>query len=77
MELSVANGGIPISSAAMERLFHPFFRGEVRVHQQGLGLGLHIASEIARAHQGSITVASDRDETRFTFSMPLLPVEDD
>jgi sigma-B regulation protein RsbU (phosphoserine phosphatase) len=36
-----------------------------------LGLGLHIASEIARAHGGTITVSSDDKETRFTFVMPL------
>ena len=72
MELAVANGGTPIASAAMERLFQPFFRGEVRTNQEGLGLGLHIASEIARAHGGSIAVASNLDETRFTFSMPLV-----
>jgi sigma-B regulation protein RsbU (phosphoserine phosphatase) len=69
--LCVANAGTPISEAAMERLFQPFFRGEVRRSQQGLGLGLHIASEIAKAHSGTLTVASGPGETRFTFRMPL------
>jgi len=72
LELWVANGGTPISKNAMARLFHPFFRGEVRVDQEGLGLGLHIASEIARAHDGVLMVTSDPQETRFTFSMPLV-----
>jgi sigma-B regulation protein RsbU (phosphoserine phosphatase) len=36
----------------------PFFRGEVQPSQQGLGLGLHIASEIAKAHGGIIDVTS-------------------
>jgi phosphoserine phosphatase RsbU/P len=71
LEISVSNSGDPISAAAMERLFQPFFRGEVRSSQQGLGLGLHIASEIAKAHGGSLTVRSDAAETRFTFTMPL------
>jgi len=35
-----------------------------------LGLGLFIASEIARAHDGTLTVASSDIETRFTFRMP-------
>ncbi len=70
-ELSVANGGEPISPAAMERLFQPFFRGAVRPSQEGLGLGLFIASEIARAHGGSIETASTPGETRFTFRMPI------
>ena len=69
--LSVANGGEPIPQAAMERLFEPFFRGEVRASRQGLGLGLHIASQIARAHDGVLSVNSTSEETRFTFEMPL------
>jgi sigma-B regulation protein RsbU (phosphoserine phosphatase) len=70
-KLSVANGGEPIPQAAMERLFEPFFRGEVRASRQGLGLGLHIASQIAKAHEGSLTASSTGEETRFTFVMPL------
>ncbi len=68
---SVANGGIPIPPEARARLFQPFFRGAVRRSQHGLGLGLFIVSEIAKAHGGTIDVASSEDETRFTFSMPL------
>ncbi|MBB4438693.1 MULTISPECIES: PAS domain-containing sensor histidine kinase [Rhizobium] len=71
LELWIANGGAPISSDAMTRLFQPFFKGEAGTSQRGLGLGLHIASEIARAHGGTITVSSDDKETRFTFVMPL------
>lgn len=69
-ELSVANGGEPISADAMKQLFQPFFRGSVRPNQQGLGLGLHIAAEIAKAHGGTIAVTSDAVETCFTFTMP-------
>lgn len=71
LELWIANGGAPISSDAMTRLFQPFFTGESGTSQRGLGLALHIASEIARAHGGTITVSSDDKETRFTFVMPL------
>jgi phosphoserine phosphatase RsbU/P len=68
---SVANGGEPIPDAAMEKLFEPFFRGEVRASRQGLGLGLHIASQIAKAHDGILSVTSTPEETKFTFEMPL------
>jgi sigma-B regulation protein RsbU (phosphoserine phosphatase) len=70
-ELAVCNAGAPISAAAMERLFYPFARGEVRPSQQGLGLGLYIASEIAKAHGGTIDVTSTPELTCFTLRMPL------
>jgi sigma-B regulation protein RsbU (phosphoserine phosphatase) len=71
--LSVVNGGVPIPPAARAQLFQPFFRGAVRRSQQGLGLGLFIVNEIAKAHDGSMAVESSDEETRFTFSMPLTP----
>lgn len=71
LEISVANGGQPISDAVMARIFQPFFRGEVRKSLQGLGLGLFIASEIAKAHNGTLTVSSSVNETKFTFQMSL------
>ena len=70
-ELSVANAGEAISPAAMEGLFQPFSRRSVQPRQQGLGLGLFIASEIARAHGGTLSVSSDNSETRFTLRMPV------
>jgi sigma-B regulation protein RsbU (phosphoserine phosphatase) len=70
LKLVVANGGNPIPPEAMERLFQPFHRGEVRSSLQGLGLGLFIASEIARAHNGKLEVTSSLEETRFTFTAP-------
>ena len=72
-ELKICNKGEPIPAAAMERLFYPFSRGEVRPSQQGLGLGLYIASEIAKAHDGAIDVSSTTDLTCFTLRMPLQP----
>jgi signal transduction histidine kinase len=71
-ELSVANEGEPIAPATIGHLFQPFSRASARPGQQGLGLGLYIASEIARAHEGTLEVASAAEETRFTFRMPAL-----
>jgi len=70
-ELSVVNAGDPIPPGAQEHLFQPFFRAGAQAGEGGLGLGLYIASEIAAAHGGLLTVASSPDETRFTFRMPL------
>lgn len=73
--IAVSNGGAPIAPAALERLFQPFFRGHDRV-RQGLGLGLHIASEIARAHDGTLVARSDAVATTFIFTMPLGGITD-
>jgi signal transduction histidine kinase len=69
-ELSVSNAGDPIPAQMMNSLFKPFFRGNAGRNEQGLGLGLYIADEIARAHGGTLRAASTAEETRFTFRMP-------
>jgi sigma-B regulation protein RsbU (phosphoserine phosphatase) len=67
----VSNAGDPIPPDSIEKLFEPFFRGQARASRQGLGLGLYIASQIAKAHGGKLTAISNADETKFTFTMPL------
>jgi signal transduction histidine kinase len=69
-ELSVANDGAPISPVVLEKLFQPFFRVAHQSKYEGLGLGLYIASEIARAHGGKLNVISSAAETRFTLRIP-------
>jgi len=70
LELSVTNSGKTIEPSELERLFHPFFRGKTRDHREGLGLGLYICSEIAKAHQGTIEVKSENETTCFTLRIP-------
>lgn len=72
-ELSVANQGPPIPSETLARLFQPFERASATPTQQGLGLGLYIASEIARAHNATLSATSNLEETRFTLRMPVDP----
>ena len=69
--LSVSNAADQIPESSMRHLFHPFSRGKVKQGQDGLGLGLFIASEIAKAHDGDLTVTSDAERTTFQFKMPL------
>jgi signal transduction histidine kinase len=76
-ELSVSNAGRPIPPEAHEKLFQPFFRGGDQPSRQGLGLGLYIASEIAKAHRGRLSVTSGNGETCFTFRLPLGPSRPD
>lgn len=70
--LSVANEGQPIARAIMNDLFLPFRRGDRHASKQGLRLGLFIASEIAHAHGGALTVSSSEQETKFTLQMTLI-----
>jgi len=70
-ELTVENQGTPIDQGKIERLFQPFTRGTSSLPAQGLGLGLYIASEIAKAHGGAMSATSDASRTCFAFRMPL------
>ncbi|SDD73062.1 hypothetical protein SAMN05216464_102399 [Mucilaginibacter pineti] len=70
-KLCVTNSGKKIPDIAMEHLFKPFARGSVAPGQQGLGLGLFISAEIARAHGGTIEVSSSDVKTCFTLQMPV------
>jgi signal transduction histidine kinase len=72
LEVRVSNGGRPIPSSDIDKLFMPFRRGGATTGMEGLGLGLFIASEIAKGHGGNISVSSDDTETAFTFRMPIL-----
>lgn len=69
--LSIANQGKRIPSVAISRLFQPFSRGETTSEQNGLGLGLFIASEIAKAHGGTLDVVSNDAHTQFTLAFPI------
>jgi signal transduction histidine kinase len=72
-EISVSNQGPPIPDEAMPLLFTAFHRGDVQPNEKGLGLGLYIAQEIARAHGGEIHVASTPEQTTFTAEFPPAP----
>lgn len=67
--LSVANAGQKIPDEKLQGLFKPFFRGENNSSKQGLGLGLYIAQEIAKAHGGTLQASSTDAETRFTLRL--------
>ena len=69
-ELSVHNACVPIPPSTLEKLFQPFFRGAAKSSRQGLGLGLYIASEVARAHGGTLQATSSPEETSFVLRMP-------
>lgn len=74
LSLSVHNTGAPIRADVLPRLFHPFYRGGDDEPHGGLGLGLFIVSEIARAHGGSVRADSSAlAGTTFTVTLPREP----
>jgi len=75
LALSVANAGRELPQQVIASLFKPYWRAASRSGSEGLGLGLYIVDQIARAHGGTIEVSSQGGTTAFVFRMggPALP----
>ena len=71
--LSVHNHGPAIPEALMAGLFEPMTRGtEQDSEVRSVGLGLFIVREIAKAHDGGVSVNSSPDRgTTFSVHFPL------
>ena len=69
--LTVSNSGNRIPDEKKINLFKPFFTTNADDNKSGLGLGLYISSEIAKAHGGKMEVNSNDDQTEFKFTMPI------
>jgi signal transduction histidine kinase len=72
--IEVKNSGPAIEKDILKQIFDPLKRGLGQGNRDdsgaGLGLGLYIVREIARAHGGEVTVRSNNEETVFTVRMP-------
>jgi signal transduction histidine kinase len=69
VRIGVCNEGPPLAADEQQRVFLPFERGS-HAGRRGLGLGLFIVDQIARAHGGTMELRSDSSETRFTAVLP-------
>lgn len=67
LRIVVASRGQPVSDETRQRMFMPFSRGAGTEQTDGLGLGLYIASEIAKSHAGSLRLESIGERTEFIF----------
>jgi len=65
--MAVTNSGPAIAPEIQAELFKPFKQGAKPGTKKGLGLGLYIASEIARSHGGTLDVISCDSKTTFTY----------
>ena len=72
VEFLIGNTGQPIADADRERVFERFFRGEKSRTRSvdGVGLGLNLAREIVRAHQGELRLRPP-SKSMSVFSMTL------
>ena len=71
--VEVADSGVGIEPDSLDRIFDRFYRAPAQGGTPGLGLGLAITREIARAHGGSVEVESEPGRgSRFRVKLPLL-----
>lgn len=69
--LEVLNQGPPIPPEELPRIFGSFERASSLRARRGLGLGLYIASEVVKAHGGTLTVHSTKESgTTFRIRLP-------
>ena len=77
LKLLIRDHGIGISKEQLPYIFEKFYTSKLRQNQNGTGLGLMIAKQIALRHDGDISVESRHDEgTTFTFEFTECSVED-
>ena len=72
--LTVSNTGAPIPPADQGKVFDRFYRADSSRSREieGVGLGLSLAREMARAHGGDLVlVQSDEQRTTFALRLPL------
>jgi len=71
--ITFKNRGNPIPKAKLETIFEKFYRLDSArsTNSGGAGLGLAIAQEIITAHDGTISVESNLENTTFTVKLPL------
>jgi hypothetical protein len=70
VRIEVSNRGPAIDPATLAELFEPLKRSTANTDHPGLGLGLYIVREIAKAHGGTAEVSSNDRETVFTVLLP-------
>jgi signal transduction histidine kinase/ActR/RegA family two-component response regulator len=75
VSLAVADTGLGIPAADLDRVFDPFERlGAEQTAIEGTGIGLPLARAFAEAMGGQLSVASARGEgTTFTVTLPRTP----
>lgn len=66
----ITNQGTDIPADVLPTIFEAFRRGDAKPKAGHLGLGLYIASEVARAHGGTLAARSKDGTTSFMLRLP-------
>ena len=70
--LTVTDTGTGIPADELPRIFDRFWRGRQAMQLSGSGVGLAVAAELARAHDGQLTARSQPGQgTEMTLTLPL------
>jgi signal transduction histidine kinase len=70
VKIAVADHGPGISYGKLKKIFERYGRLDEHRNLPGLGVGLWIANQIAKAHKGLIEVDSDDEGSTFTLVLP-------
>jgi two-component system sensor histidine kinase BaeS len=73
VHVAISNSGVTLTPAEAERVFDRFWRadGSRQRDDGGSGLGLSIARQIVKLHDGHIRVELDQEQTHFIFELPF------
>ena len=72
VNVMVSDQGMGISEEEIGQIFNRFYRiDKSRSTESGYGLGLSIAQEIIKIHNGTISVKSSKKGSVFTVELPV------
>lgn len=70
VRIDVVDEGPGLAAGALDRIFQPFSAAQVAGRPAGIGLGLSLARDVARAHGGDLVLATDA-ATTFRLELPV------
>jgi signal transduction histidine kinase len=75
VSIDVTDSGVGIPEENLTKIFEPFVQLDRSLHKgasDGVGLGLPISRNLARAMSGDVTVSSEKDKgSTFTITLPI------